>query len=171
MKILVIVAQVGFRDEEYQVPYEFFREKGISVDIASEEKGQCIGKYGLTINADLGFKEISIGDYDAMVLVGGSGSKNLVDNQELRSILLNAAKQNKVIASICYSGITLAEAGLLKGKKATVWDKDGENSKRLKTNGAIYINEPVVVDGLIVTADGPSSAKEFAEEIVRLCQQ
>ncbi len=55
----------------------------------------------------------------------------------------------------------LADAGLLKGKKATASETD-----HIKSKGAIVSDESVVRDGNIITGDGPSASKEFAEAVV-----
>jgi protease I len=167
MKILMIIAKQGFRDEEYQVPYNHFKSKGIAVDIASTESGDCFGKAGTIVAADISLKEAHISDYFAVVLVGGPGSHRLVGNKELEKVLEQAKKQNIVIAAICYAPVILAKAGLLKNKKATVWDDEEKlPSSILKTMGAEHLDEDVVRDGLTITAKDYKASKRFAEKIV-----
>ncbi|MFH1612315.1 MAG: DJ-1/PfpI family protein [bacterium] len=61
----------------------------------------------------------------------------------------------------------MANANVLEGKKATVWpDQDCIN--QLKQNKSIYKNEPVVVDGKIITGSGPESTELFAESINKI---
>jgi len=62
---------------------------------------------------------------------------------------------------------------VLKGKKATLWiGQDYEfgstTADYLKKEGATVLKQPVVVDGKIITAEGPHAAKKFAEEIEKL---
>lgn len=45
---------------------------------------------------------------------------------------------------------------------------DKRGVARLKEQGALYKEERVVVDGKIVTANGPDAATEFAEKIVEI---
>jgi protease I len=80
-----------------------------------------------------------------------------------------------VLAAICWAPTILAKAGLLKGKKATVWvGPDAEYAKDtsevLGDFGAEYVGKGCVVDGKVVTADGPATAKEMAQEIVKLLE-
>jgi protease I len=67
--------------------------------------------------------------------------------------------------------VILAKAGILKGRKATVWTSETDKSavKILEENGVKYEKLPVVSDGAI-TADGPVSALKFAEKIVQMLQ-
>ncbi len=168
MKIVMLIAKEGFRDEEYKVPSDYFKKNNIEVDVASTEKGICTGKFGMKAEANLEFSEVNADDYDAVVLVGGPGAKQLVDNEFIAEILNQAKEKRMVIAAICFAPVILARAGILKNKKATVWDKDKLQSPILKEEGAKYIEQAVVTDGNIITADGPESAKKFAEEIVKV---
>ena len=51
MKLLMILAKKGFRDEEFNIPFEYFKQKKITIDIASTKKGDCIGKFGTQVVA------------------------------------------------------------------------------------------------------------------------
>jgi protease I len=64
--------------------------------------------------------------------------------------------------------VILAKAGVLKDKKATVWTSSLDRGpvKILKENGAEFVNEKVVRDGKIITANGPAAATEFGEKIL-----
>ena len=80
------------------------------------------------------------------------------------------AARDKLVAAICVSPNTLANAGLLQGKQATVWE-DEELIQNLKDKGANYTGLNVTIDGRIVTANGPHAAKEFGREIVELLKE
>jgi len=64
----------------------------------------------------------------------------------------------------------LARAGVLENKKATVWSDplNKETIEILKEGQVEYINEPVVVDGHIVTANGPIATEDFSKRIGEL---
>jgi protease I len=162
MKILIIIAKQGFRDEEYDIPARFFLNKGIAVDVASTEKGICTGKLGMNAEANLSLKDAAKNSYSAIVIVGGPGAKNLVGNSDIERIV---AGTKGIISAICYAPVILAKAGFLKGKRATVWNGDDLERPILQANGATYVDEDVVVDGNIVTGNGPAAAREFAEKI------
>jgi len=78
---------------------------------------------------------------------------------------VRAHKLGKVIGAICIAPVTLANAGLLKGRKATVWASE---KARIETKGAIYTGADVQVDDNIVTANGPNAAKAFGEALLKL---
>lgn len=166
--ILIIIAKIGFRDEEFQIPFEYFKNKGIGVDVASTEKGECIGKFGGKAIANKSFEEVDINNYSGIVLIGGPGSKELVGNRLLEGIIHKAVENDLIIGAICYAPVILAVAGVLKGKKATVWNGDNRQSPVLEKHGVKFVDNTVVVDGRLVTGNGPNAAKGFAEEIAKL---
>ena len=166
MKILMIIAQRDFKDEEFQVPYSYFTEKGYVVDVSSETTAECFGVAGTPVTPDVPFDGVKVNEYSAIVIVGGPGAPSLVGNPDLDRIITKAYSIGMVVAAICFSPVVLARAGILKGKKATVWDGNKKQRPILEAEGATYAVGPVVEDGTIITADGPAAAQAFAEKIV-----
>jgi protease I len=68
----------------------------------------------------------------------------------------------KPLGAICLAPRILTSAGVLTGKKATVYPTEGD---KLKEAGVNYTANPVEIDGDIITADGPDSAKGFGEAL------
>lgn len=169
-KIAMIIAFQDFRDEEYFIPKNIFLGKRLEVKTVSSKKGKALGSYGGVIDVDLTLKELSVSDFDGIVFVGGSGAAKYMNDERCHQIAQEAVSQGKVLAAICISPTILARSGILKNKKATVWQNNLDKSavKILKEEGANYQAEPVVIDEKIVTADGPQSARKFAEMIVRV---
>lgn len=168
-KIAYIIAFKNFRDEEYFVPKEIFEQNGFVVDTVSSEKGIAIGGDGGEVEVKYSFDDFDIADYSALVFAGGPGAYKLIENEKLLDIIQIAKRQGKLIAAICISPTILAKAGILQGKKATVWSSPMDKSpvRILKDNGAKYLDKPVVEDKLIITANGPQSAKSFAQAVVK----
>ncbi|MGV8151338.1 MAG: DJ-1/PfpI family protein [Candidatus Woesearchaeota archaeon] len=173
VNVLMIVAQENFRDEEYEIPHDYFKNNGFQIDTASIKSGLCIGKFGLRIIANKSLEDINTSDYDAIVYIGGPGTPVLRANTHSIRIAKDAFDKNKLLAAICWAPTILAKAGILKNRKATVWQgNDSEfkmlTSEYLEKMGAYYTGENVTKDVNIITADGPESAREFSEMIVSL---
>ena len=165
-RVLLVIAPEQFRDEELLEPKKVFVSEGAEVTIAACKLGDAKGMLGATAKPDLLLKNVSPENYDACIVVGGMGSPaHLWDDKDLHLILQSMHNRNKVVAGICLSGAVLARAGVLKGKKATVWAMP-ESLAALKEGGASYQKEPVVRDGLVITAEGPEAAGKFAQTIV-----
>ena len=163
METLMIIAQEMFRDEEYSIPKEILEKAGIKITTASNKTGIAKGKLGMTAKVDIEIKKAKAKDYDAVIFVGGPGCYGFYEDGDALKIAKEAQAENKVLASICSAGGILAHAGVLKGKKATVFPSEGE---LLKEKGAIYSAKGLEIDGKIITADGPKNAKIFGEAIL-----
>jgi protease I len=171
-KILMVVAWRDFRDEECFVPKKILEDGGIEVKIASDKKSEAIGAEGGGIAVDLSLNEADASDFDAIIFIGGPGALKHLDNEDSYCLAREAAGKGKIVAAICVAPAILAKAGVLSGKKATIWTSPTHRElvKILTENGARYIDENVVVDGKMITANGPSAAGKFGEEILRIVQ-
>jgi protease I len=168
-KVAMVIAFRDFRDAEYFVPKEVLEKGGIEVKTASNKLGIAIGADGGEANVDLLVSQINVDDFDSIVFVGGPGCPKYLDNEETHKIAKEAIEKNKILAAICIAPTVLSKSGIFQGKKVTGWtDAFRTQRKILEKNGAIFVDEPVVVDGNIVTANGPKSAKEFGEKILEL---
>jgi len=141
-KVLMIIAPEGFRDEELKVPKELFESKGLVVEVA-----------------------VDVARYEAVIFVGGIGAQVYFSHPEALRIAKEAYTQGKVVGAICIAPVILAKAGVLEGKRATVWPSEG---RTLTALGASYTAKAVEVDGRVVTANGPQAARAFAERILEL---
>lgn len=166
-RILYIIAQQNFRDEEYSIPKEILEKAGAKVTTASITTDEAVGMIKARIKPDTSVREANANNFDCLIIAGGSGSPKLADYPEVLNIIRKFDEQNKPIASICLAGYILAKAGVLKGRTATVFPADFALIE-YRRNGVTYSSKPVVVDGRFVTAAGPEDAREFADEIIKI---
>jgi len=164
---LFIIAQENFRDEELAEPKQALEAAGARVTVASISTDEARGMLGMRITPDLAVRVVNIAEYDVLIVIGGSGSPRLADYPEVINVVKRFHEQGKPIAAICLAPYVLAKAGVLNGKRVTVYPADFALVE-LRRAGANYIKQPVVIDDKLVTADGPQSAKRFGEEIVKL---
>lgn len=169
-KVLMIIAQQGFRDEELLIPKEVLETEGHDVKVASLTRMKASGSRGAVVQPDLGIAEANPDFFDAVSVVGGPGSPALSDNRQVIDFVIAMSRKGKIVAAICLGPLTLAKAGLLAGKNATVYP-DRNAIMLLRQTESAYRKEPVVVDGLVVTADGPQSAGKFGHELARLLRE
>lgn len=164
--VLLIIAP-NFRDEELFDTKDVLEQAGLTTVIASKTAGTKKGMLGGTAEAEIAISKVNVANYKAIVFIGGSGSSVYFNDATALKIAKEAASKNKVTAAICIAPVILANAGILQGKKATVWD-DEENtySSKIEEKGAIYTDKDVEKDGNIITANGPEAAKKFGNAIV-----
>ena len=163
-KVVMIIASQDFRDEELLEPKRIFEQNGLKVAIASKSLGMAQGMLGAEVKVDLLIENINVNDYDALIFVGGSGASVYWQDPLAHKLIKDAYSSGKIVAAICIAPATLANAGILKGKNATVWQSE---AGQLKSKGANYTGNPVEKDGNIITAAGPFAAKQFGEQIIK----
>ena len=167
-KIVMVIAFRNFRDEEYFVPKKIFEEAGVEVKTASSQKGEALGADGGETMVDYLVRDVDPSNFNAIVFVGGPGCLQSLDNDDSYRLIQETVAHGVVLGSICISPVILANAGVLKGKKATVWSNAMNRNpiKILQEGGAIYQNKTVVSDGKIITGNGPSAARAFGEKVL-----
>ncbi len=177
-RVVMVIAPKDFKDEEFSVTRQILAKEGARIIVAAQVLAlqdkdgnrilpECTGTDGLKVRPDVTISETleaagTGGKIDVIVFVGGMGSEKYADNPEVLELARIMKMRGKIVTAICLAPTILGKAGVLKGKKATVWE--GAKDK-LEQAGAIYENSSVVSDGRIVTANGPKAAKEFAETI------
>jgi protease I len=162
-KIAMIVADRWFRDEELLEPKEIFEENGAKVLVVSSARRKAKGSLRAQGKPDLVIGELKVDDFDAIIFVGGKGASEYWDDSTAHAIARNAVEKDKILGAICTAPVTLARAGVLDRKNATVWRTERD---KIEEKGAVPSDERVTVDGNIVTAYGPGDAEEFAQTIV-----
>ncbi len=168
--VLFIIAQENFRDEELTEPKQALEAAGAKVTVASISTDEARGMLGMRIKPDIAVRDVNTAEYDMLVVVGGSGSPKLAEYPEVLNVIKRFDEQGKPIAAICLAPYVLAKAGVLGDKRVTVYPADFALAELRRAN-ATYVEEAVVVDGRLITADGPQSAKRFGEEIVKLLSE
>ncbi|NTW58442.1 MAG: DJ-1/PfpI family protein [Nitrospirae bacterium] len=162
-KVLMVIARNKFRDEEYLEPRKVLEAAGVIITVASSSLNTAEGVLGLNVKPDVLIGDVKEGDYDGIVFVGGGGASEYFDNPVAHKLARNFFEHGKLTSAICIAPATLANAGVLKDKRATAFPS---SEGALNTHGAIVIKDDVVTDGKIVTAVGPSAAKKFGEKLV-----
>ena len=162
-KVLMVIASDQFRDEEYQKPRALLEKAGVRVTVASSSLKEATGMLGLKVKADILLKEAKMEEYDGVVFVGGMGATEYWESPVAHALARDAHEAGKLTSAICLAPMTLANAGLLKGKKATIW-KDAVGD--FKTKGVVYTGKPVERDGRIITGSGPEAAEEFGKALL-----
>jgi len=168
--ILIVIAFNNFQDEEYSMSEYLFYIAGGKSKVASTQLGEATGVNGTKVQVNFLINEVNLDEFDAVVFIGGSGALGDLDNENSYKLIRDAVAKDKVVSAICISPVILAKAGVLSGKKATVWTSVSDTSAIdiLEQNGAIYENKSVVADGKIITGSGPEASEEFAMNVIEV---
>jgi len=168
-KALLIIAESNFQDIEFGHTRQELEKAGIEVTVAAKTKGIKIGVLRTSAIAQIAMKDVRADNYDAVIFIGGGGAEQYLNDKDAFKIIQDSVKKGKLTAAICIAPLILANAGILEGKKATVWDAgDGKTAAKLEMKGAKFINEDVVTDNNIITASGPGAARDFGRTIAKV---
>jgi protease I len=164
-KVAMVLAPKDFRDEEFFKTRVVLQAKGAQIIAVSKKVEEATGTLGGKAKVDIDIADLKIDDFQALIFIGGSGSKTYFKDKTALQIAAQAAEKGKLLGAICIAPTILANAGVLKGKKATAFLSEKDN---LKAKGAIFTGSPVQVDGNIVTASGPAASEEFGKKLAEL---
>lgn len=114
---------------------------------------------------DFVIDEINPDEFEALALPGGFEEFDFYKeayHEKFLELVRNFNNRNKIIASICVGALPLGKSGILKGRKATTYNKKAIRQETLRSFGADVMNEPIVADGNIFTCWNPSTAMDVA---------
>jgi protease I len=164
-KVLMVIAKNKFRDEEYLEPRKALEGEGAHVTVASSSLDMAVGMLGLKVKPDVLISAVKEPEYNGIVFVGGGGAREYFDSPVAHALARSFYSHGKVTSAICIAPAILANAGLLKEKKATSFPS---SESALTSKGAVFTKDDVVVDGKIITGVGPEAAKKFGEKLVEV---
>ena len=149
-----------FDQSEYGKPRSILERQGAHVTTASSSRRPLQGYQGsVKLRADLLLKDARMKEFDALVFVGGYRYES--SNPETYRLVHEALRGKKPVAAICIAPVTLAKAGVIRGKRVTA----STRFKTLKGAGGILTGKNVERDGLLITANGPAAAEAFGHAI------
>lgn len=157
----------GFEEVEALTAVDLLRRADLEVvTVSIMGRKEVTGAHDVMVMADALFEEINYDNCEMMVLPGGGkGAQNLDAHDGIAENLKRFADQDKWIAAICAAPMVLGHHGLLKGRKATIY-----KGMEAELIDAEPVDKTVVVDGNIITSQGPATAMVFALKIIEILQ-
>ena len=160
-QVLIII---GDASETLDTMYPFYRlqEEGIRPVVAAPEKrryqmvlhevkpGWTITKEweGYTLEADVAFRDVKPEDYLGIFFSGGRAPEYIRDDPDLIRVTQFFFDTGRPIASVCHGVEIPARADRVRGRKMATVAKCRFD---LEVCGGIYVNEPCVIDGNLVS--------------------
>lgn len=164
MPTVLIPLAEGCEELEAVTLIDLLRRADITVVTASLGLQTITASRGVHLTADTSLENVLYDDFDMIILPGGMpGTTHLNNDPHVHAILKRLHQSKKAIAAICAAPLVLATAGLLDGKKATSYPNV------LNSNDWPQItlsDDPIVIDGDILTSQGPGTAMDFALTII-----
>lgn len=162
-RVLVVLAD-GFEEIEAVAVIDILRRASIDTVAAGLHSGEIVSTRKIKITPDTTLDTVKSADFDMLFLPGGQpGTNNLKADARVIALLKEFHAAGKYIGAICAAPSVLAVAGLLAGKRVTSFPDTRE-----QLGDVDYSEEPVVIDGKILTSRGAGTAADAGFAIVSL---
>lgn len=160
---IVVLVENLYQELELWYPVLRFREDGAQVRVVGPSTDEVYAsKIGYPARADLTVQDIDLDSVDAVIIPGGFSPEYLRRNPDMVKLVRDADARNLVVAAICHAGWMLATAGIVSGRQATCVATIKDD---VINAGALFKDEPVVVDGNLITSRLPNDLPEFCAAI------
>lgn len=164
MSDVLIPLADGCEELEAVTVIDLLRRAELEVVVASLDGAAVTASRGVRLGVEMSLDEALQRDYRMVVLPGGAdGARRLEEDERIFNLLRQRGANDAWTAAICAAPKVLARAGLLEGREATSFPGFlDEYRDELKA----YREDPVVVDGRILTSRGPGTAMDFALTLI-----
>lgn len=166
---VAILAADGVERVELEQPRSAVTDAGAEVELLSIHEGEIAARnHDLedagTFAVDGLVSNASVGDYDALLLPGGTVNPDqLRMNEDAVRFVREFFESGKPIGTICHGPWTLLEAGVVAGRQITSYPSVRTD---LRNAGAEVLDQEVVVDDGLVSSRSPDDLPAFCAKIV-----
>lgn len=169
-KRIAILAEEGFEDAELVEPLRAMKDAGARVVVVgSGSKQSYTGKRGTaTIMVDTTADEVKAEDFDAIIVPGGYAPDKMRLHQPMIDLVKKVYDAGNVVAAVCHGPQLLISADIVRGHRVTSWPSIAVD---LKNAGALWVDEPVVQDGNLITSRKPADLPRFNKAIIQALQE
>jgi protease I len=167
-KKVAILAADMFERVELEKPRKALEDAGAQTEVVSIHDGEIKGfdhfDPAKSVKVDRTVEEVSVDDYDALMIPGGVGNPDqLRGDENAVNFVREFYDSKKPIAAICHAPWVLVEAGVVRGKKLTSWPTLQTD---IRNAGGNWVDEEVVVTEGIVTSRKPDDIPAFNEKMI-----
>jgi len=175
VKILLFVPK-GFEIYEFSALFDVLswaKDYGCGTEVVTcGFQKQVTSTFGVSITVDTLIDDIDLDEYVALAIPGGFeeyGFYEDVYSNSFLDVIRAFHSKNKIITSVCVGALPLGKSGLLAGKKATTYfQKGGYRQKELASFNVNVVNDPIVIDGNIITSNCPQTAVSVAFKLLEM---
>jgi protease I len=166
MKVIVVVAEDKFNNTEFSTVVNNLKKNDIPFEVASTSKARASGYGSFSIVPDLCLQDVIVSDYDCLIIIGGSGCKRyLWNNQVLHEKIRMAHGNNKLLAAICLAPLCFIYSKIVDRSFITAY-KTKETLRIIEESGNLYRESEVCISENIITGNGPKASQKFCEAIL-----
>ncbi|MDR3325521.1 MAG: type 1 glutamine amidotransferase [Spirochaetaceae bacterium] len=157
-----------YEDLEVWYPKLRLTEEGAKVVAAAPEALKTYtGKHGYPCKSDAAIDNLREADFAGLILPGGFAPDKLRRLEKVKQLTRDFMAKGKLVAHICHGGWMAASAGICAGFRMTSTPGIKDD---LVNAGAIWVDEPVVVDRNMVSSRRPDDLPDFMKGIFTVMQ-
>ncbi|MBW8783590.1 MAG: type 1 glutamine amidotransferase [Novosphingobium sp.] len=167
-KRVLILATDGFEQSELLEPKRALEQAGFETVVASPKEGAIKGwnhaDWGESVAVDASLDQVSVGDFDALMLPGGAiNPDKLRMDRRAVDLVEEFDDAGKPIAAICHGPWLLVEADIVDGRTVTGWPSIRTD---LENAGGDVVDQEVAVDGNLITSRKPDDIPAFSKALI-----
>jgi putative intracellular protease/amidase len=187
-QVLLILPSRQFWFPDYENVAEALNSRHVRMRTASSERmahpdpaGKGRGEPAHDVPVDYLLTEVPLAECDAVIVGGGEGIWEYLagrkSHADVERVIAGTYQGHRPVAALCMGPAVLAEVrvdgrSLLQGRRATAFTSDTKPvRKKLEGAGALWADDPVVVDGPIITAGHWDNAGGLVDALVAALRQ
>ena len=164
-KRVLIFAAPYYEELELWYPKIRLEEEGVRTVVAGLGERSYTGKRGsYPVTVDAHVDDMDAADFDGLIIPGGYAPDILRRSAKVLELTREFFEDGKPIGFICHAGWVPISAGIVKGRRGT---SVGAIRDDLENAGMIWSDEPVVVDGNLISSRTPADLGAFMKAYLR----
>jgi serine/threonine protein kinase/putative intracellular protease/amidase len=170
VRVAIVVPHLGFWWDDYDRLTVALTARGAEVSVVSSALTPARASNGREVQPEMALRDVTRQDFSGVVFIGvnvGSGRNEFVEDAELNRAVRDVSDElladGRTVAAICGGPLVLGRAGLLDGKRATVYR---ELRGELAGMGVQVVDEDLVAEGGLATARDWNHAEVLADWIM-----
>lgn len=152
--------------EVFSVTNELNDYSLLNVYTVAREKRPIIARNGLSVNPAYSIDDAP--QPDILIIPGGSGTRPILQQQDLLAWILQSAGNAEKVLSVCTGALLLAKVGLLDGQKATTHHSAFELLGEIAPKAEIVRDVRFVDNGKVITAAGISAGIDMSLHVIEM---
>ncbi len=163
-KRVAILVEDEYQMHEFWYPFYRFQEAGAEVKVIGTGRKPSYISHGYSVTPDLDAGHAQVEDFDAVIIPGGYAPDQMRRSAEMVAFVRNMDAAGKTVAAICHAGWMLVSAKVVRGRRATSFFSIRDD---MEAAGAQWSDEPVVVDGNLITSRMPGDLPAFCKAVLK----
>ncbi len=177
-RVLVGIGEFSEGMETYYMVYRLM-EEGVVPVVAAAKAGPVhmvvhdfdpkytnyTEKPGYVIKADVAYPDVNPDDYDAFLIPGGRGPEEMRQRKDVLKITAHFMDKGLPIGAMCHGPQVLWAARPVKGRRMTAYYGIQVD---IEAAGAIFVDQPTVIDGPMVTSRGWPDLPDFMPKFLKV---